>query len=188
MDLVSIRTQIGAWLSLVIPGVEVLWENRPHGYHNGPWVTCDIASIVPVGRDCTRFDYNLSTDDLTPVTGGNRRFTVRIKVHSFRPVDGADAYHFVTRLQDSISAPSVTDLFKLADIGYRSVLSVVDLTNLVPDQDRTLSCAQIDVSFHALGEFTGINIPHVKTWGIKSNLKMPDGTVSPVQIDGSFPT
>jgi hypothetical protein len=127
----------------------VEWKGTKEASKLRPLVRCDMSlrSIVPVGNDETRREYN-EDDDVQDVTICGVRtgaWTLRFETH-----DGSDsglALQYATRTMARLQRPSNADALNAANVAIANFSAITTLDN-VKQNDRVLSVAVFDVALN----------------------------------------
>lgn len=190
MNLAAIRTALSAVVASAtgIPTASIYWRERPRGWTGSIYAVLRLESVVAVGRDAVRYDYDVTRPlgaELVPTADGIRSATWIVQVWSHSSLDADDALQAVLALRDALHFDTVRDALQAVDVGIGDVLGS---RNLDTTQDgREMSVAQVDIGINATSTATDTPIGYVEQWGVEGEATLADGTTETIVGPGVYP-
>lgn len=183
----AIRTALKSFIvgATGLPATSVFWHARSRNAHED-YCILRIAGLAVSGIDSVvqSVEEVEQEDVLTLHQCGNRKFTLIASFFSYRPTDDYDAIAYSQNVIKNTKKFAAT--FKAANIGFRGVLSQVDISEFY--DGREVSAHEIQLGFHADESSVIGESSYVETFGVKSNkLYNFDGSIASDQIDMEVP-
>lgn len=190
MILASIRPALAAIVASTtgIPAASVFWGTRPRGWTGPIYAVLRLESVVAVGRDSVRYDYDVARPlgaEIVPTADGIRSATWIVQVWSHSALDASDALQAVLALRDRLHMDTVRDALQAVHVGIGAVLGSRNLD--VTQDGREMSVAQIDIGINATSTATDTPIGYVEQWGVEGEATLADGTTETIVGPGVYP-
>ena len=126
MDFADLQTNFTTWVEGLATDrdgnpVDVEWGRQPQQIHTKPFILAYLGTIVPVGHDIKKYEYDDLTDELVETMYGVRRATFRLSFRNFDQRLGYSARYFAerfrSRVQSSVGINTLADPLGLVGTG-----------------------------------------------------------------------
>lgn len=126
MDFTTLQTNFTSWVEGLATdrdglALDVEWGRQPQKIHTKPFILAYLGTIVPIGHDIKKYEYNDLTDELTETMYGVRRATFRLSFRNFDQRLGYSARYFAerfrSRVQSSVGINTLADPLGLVSTG-----------------------------------------------------------------------